>query len=72
MGEINEDDPEIRKAIVCNTKAKEDRSLLDRLQKCSDWSRAVARLKRHAKEHQGVKQRTNECTTIQRRKTKVT
>ncbi|XP_034053580.1 uncharacterized protein LOC117533769 [Gymnodraco acuticeps] len=63
VGEINEDDPELR---------KEDRSLLDHLQKCSDWSRAVARLKRHAKEHQGVKQRTNECTTIQRRKTKVT
>lgn len=49
VGEIKEDDPELCKAILCNTKAKEDRSLLDCLQKLSDWSRGVqafARLKR--------------------------
>lgn len=48
VGEIQEDDTELRKALVCNTKAKELRSLLDRLNKFSDWSRVVrafARLK---------------------------
>ncbi|KAJ8351224.1 hypothetical protein SKAU_G00227000 [Synaphobranchus kaupii] len=71
VGEVKEDDPELRKALVCNTKAKEDRSLLDRLQKFSDWTRvvkAVARLKRMAKEYKGLKQRTNESTSIEERK----
>lgn len=65
MGEIKKDDPELCKALVCNTKGKESRSLLDRLQKFSDWSRvvkAVARLKHKIKELKGVKQRTNEST----------
>ncbi|XP_053294707.1 uncharacterized protein LOC128455095 [Pleuronectes platessa] len=46
--EVKEDDPELRKALVLSTKARENRSLLDRLEKFSDWSRvvqAVARLK---------------------------
>ena len=49
MEEVKEDDPELRKALVLNTKARETRSFLDRLEKFSDWSRvvqAVARLKR--------------------------
>ena len=68
--EIKEDDPELRKALVCNTQTKEDRSLLDRLQKFSDWKRAVravARLKRKVKEHKGLKQRTNESTSLEER-----
>ncbi|XDV30427.1 hypothetical protein PO909_033352 [Leuciscus waleckii] len=71
VGEIRQDDPELRKVLVCNTKAKEDRSFLDRLQKFSDWSRAVkavARLKRQVKEYKGVKQRTNEATSLEERK----
>ncbi len=62
VGEIKEDDPEICKAIVCNTSketAKESRSLLDRLQKFSEWSRvvkAVTRLKHKIKEFKDVKQ----------------
>lgn len=71
VGEVKDDDPELRKAVVFNTKAKEDRSLLDRLEKFSDWSRvvqAVARLKRRVKEHKGVKQRTNESTSLEERK----
>ena len=68
--EIKEDDPELRKALVCNTQTKEDRSLLDSLQKFSDWKRAVravARLKRKVKEHKGLKQRTNESTSLEER-----
>lgn len=41
MEEIKEDDPEIRKVVVCNTASKKSRSLLDRLLKFSDWSRVV-------------------------------
>ncbi|CAI5678523.1 unnamed protein product [Oreochromis niloticus] len=58
VGEIKEDDPELRKVIVCNTKSKEDRSLLDNFKKFSDWSRlsrAVARLKRYIRIHKGQK-----------------
>lgn len=67
VGEIKEDDPELCKA-VCNTKAKGDRSLLDRRLRFSDWSRAVkavARLKRQVKEYKGVKQRTNKSTSLE-------
>ena len=71
VGEIKEDDPELRKAFVCNTKAKEARSLLDRLEKFSDWSRvvrAIARLKRYVKECKDGKQRTSEDTNLEERK----
>ena len=71
VGEVSDEDPELRKATVLNTKAKEDRSLLNRLEKFSDWSRAVqavARLKRLIKEHKGVKERTNESTSLEERK----
>lgn len=71
VGEVKDDDPKLCKAVVFNTKAKEDRSLLDRLEKFSDWSRvvqAVARLKRLIQEHKGVKERTNETTSLQERK----
>lgn len=71
VGDIKEDDPELRKAFVCNTRAKEERSLLDHFKKFSDWSRvvnAVARLKRQIREYKGVQQRTNECTSLEERK----
>ncbi len=67
VGEIKEEDPEIRKALVCNTAAKESSSLLDHLQKFSDWSRvvkAVARLKRKIKEFKDVKQLTKESSSF--------
>lgn len=41
VGELKEDDPELCKTIVCNTKAEESRSVLDCLCKFSDWSRAI-------------------------------
>lgn len=69
--EVKEDDPELRKALVLSTKARETRSLLDRLEKFSDWSRvvqAVARLKRRVKEHKADKQRNNESTSLEERK----
>ncbi|XP_022518476.2 uncharacterized protein LOC111188878 [Astyanax mexicanus] len=71
VGEIKADDPELRKSFVCNTDAREVRSILDRLQKFSDWSRvvrAVARLKRAIKEFKGLKQRTNKSTSLEERK----
>lgn len=77
MGEVKEDDPELHKSLVLNTKTKESRSLLDCLEKFSDWSRvvqAVARLKRRvkihtgAKEHTGKKRTINESTTLEERK----
>lgn len=70
VGELKEDDPEIKRAQVHTTEAKEERSLPDRLQKFSDWKRAVraiARLKRLAKEVQGLKTRSNEATTLEER-----
>ncbi|KAL6465838.1 hypothetical protein MHYP_G00259710, partial [Metynnis hypsauchen] len=69
--EVKDDDPELRKAYVFSTKAKEHRLLLDRLEKFSDWSRAVqavARLRRRVKEQKGEKQRTNESTSLEERK----
>ncbi len=71
VGEIKEEDPEIRKALVCNTAVKESRSLLDHLQKFSDWSRvlkAVAMLKHKIKQFKNVKQPTKESTSLEERK----
>ncbi|XP_056603346.1 uncharacterized protein LOC130420207 isoform X2 [Triplophysa dalaica] len=68
--ELNEDDPEIKRAQVHTTEANEEKSLLDRLQKFSDWKRvvrAIARLKRLAKEVKGLKTRSNEVTTLEER-----
>lgn len=71
MGEVNEDDPELSKALVCNTETKEERSLIDRLKKFSDLTRAVkavARLQRTAKKYKGLKQHTNDSTSMEERK----
>ena len=68
--EVKEYDPELRKVQVLNTKMKDERSLLDRLTKFSDWKRAVkaiARLKRHAKQIKGYKPKESEATSIEER-----
>lgn len=44
VGEVCDDDPELRKTLVLSTKVREERSLLDRLTKFSDWKRAVKAL----------------------------
>ena len=71
VGEIPSSDPELRKAQVYDTQAKEVRSLLDRLHKFSDWSRlvkAIARLKRLAREVKGLKPRSCEATSLEERR----
>ena len=70
VGELSENDPEIKGPQVLTTSAKEERSLSDRLHKFSDWKRAIraiARLKRLAKEVKGHKPRVNETTTLEER-----
>ena len=67
--EVSED-PELRKAQVLNTKAKEKRTLLDRLSKFSEWKRAVkaiACLNRHAKQRKGLKSKTSKATSVEER-----
>lgn len=59
VGEVFDNDPELRKVKVLNTKAKEERTLLDHLSKFSYWRRvvkAIAYLKRHTKRIKGLKQ----------------
>lgn len=71
VGEVYDDDPELRKALVLNTKVRKERSLLDRLTKFSDWKRAVkaiALLKRHAKQIKGIKDKVCGATSIEERK----
>ena len=71
MEEVNEDNPELCKALVLSIKARENRSFLDHLEKFSNWPRVVqevARLKRRVKEHKADKQRTNESTSLEERK----
>ena len=68
MGVIKEDDPELHKTFMCNTKAKEEKSLVERFKKFSDWSRvvkAVAKLRRQIREYKvyklGRKERSRTC-----------
>lgn len=71
VGEISEDDPELRKTHVHKIHSREERSLLDRLERFSDWARAVqavAILKRRARAAKGHKPRFSEPTTLQERK----
>lgn len=71
VGEVAADDPELKRVQTLNTHSKENGSLLDRLQKFSDWGRvvkAIARLKRHAKVFKGLKARTCEKTSLEERK----
>ncbi len=60
VGEVDEGDPELKKAQVLTTKVKEEMSLSDRLERFSDWKRAVkaiARLKRCARSVKGLVER---------------
>lgn len=71
MGEIPSSDPELKKAQVFDIQAKEVRSLLDRPHKFSDWSRsvkAIARLKRLAREVKGLMPRSCEATSLEERR----
>lgn len=71
VGEVAADDPELKGAHALSTHSKEKGSLLNRLQKFSEWGRvvkAIARLKRHAKIIKGLKARTCEETSLEERK----
>ncbi|KAG1940147.1 hypothetical protein F2P79_016875 [Pimephales promelas] len=71
VGEVYDDDPELRKALVLNTKVRKERSLLERLTKFSDWKRAVkaiALLKRHAKQIKGIKDKVSGATSLEERR----
>nr|XP_054603870.1 uncharacterized protein LOC129165252 isoform X1 [Nothobranchius furzeri] len=68
--EINNVDPELKGAQVLTTKAKEEKSLLEHLEKFSDWRRvtkAIDRLKRLAKELKCLRARSKELTTLEER-----
>lgn len=67
MGEIRDDDPELQKVQVLNTKAKEEKTLLDCLSKFFDWRRAVKAidcLKRYVQQRKGLKPKSNEPKTL--------
>ncbi|XP_045065112.1 uncharacterized protein LOC123482227 [Coregonus clupeaformis] len=71
VGEIESSDPEVKKAQVHDTQAEEAKTILDRLHKFSDWARmvkAVARLKRRAKEIKGLKPKSCEASNLEERK----
>ncbi|XP_038142217.1 uncharacterized protein LOC119784309 [Cyprinodon tularosa] len=71
VGEVKENDPELRKAFVCTTNAKEEQTILNKFEKFSEWSRlirALATLRRKVKECKGDKQRTKESTSLEERK----
>ncbi|KAK0136558.1 hypothetical protein N1851_027293 [Merluccius polli] len=68
VGDISISDPELKKVQVHDTQAKGVRSLLDRLHKFSDWLRvvkAIARLKRCAKEVKGLKLKSCEASSLE-------
>lgn len=69
--EVMHNDPELKTVNVLNTNAQqENRTLLNRLIKFSDWSRAVkaiARLKRFVKQFKGDVPKNNDNTSIKNR-----
>ena len=70
MGKLDDEVPELKGAQVHTTEAQEERSLSDRLQKFSDLRtavRAIARLKRCAKEIKGPKTGSDKVTTLKER-----
>ncbi|XP_052386018.1 uncharacterized protein LOC127933238 [Carassius gibelio] len=70
VGELSNSDPEVRKVQVHTIQVEEQRSLLDWLQKFSDWLRmikAVARLKRYVKE---AKDHKKSCNIVNLQETK--
>ncbi|CAI5654355.1 unnamed protein product [Oreochromis niloticus] len=71
VGELSTSDPEVKKVQVHKIQVEEQRSLLDRLYKFSDWSRmikAVGRLKRYVKEAKDHKSRSHDISSLQERK----
>ncbi|XP_065140047.1 uncharacterized protein [Paramisgurnus dabryanus] len=70
VGEIDDGDPEIKRAQVLMVKANEEWSLSDRLRGFSDWKRAVkaiARLKLYVRGVKGLEERSNKSTTLEER-----
>lgn len=70
VGEIDDGDPEIKRAQVLMVKANEEWSLSDRLRGFSDWKRAVkaiARLKHYVRGVKGFEERSNKSTTLEER-----
>lgn len=68
--EVDEGDPELKRIQVFTTEAKEEISLSKRLQRFSDWKRAVkaiARLRRCVKVVKGLVERSNKATTLEER-----
>ncbi|KAL6481772.1 hypothetical protein MHYP_G00098520 [Metynnis hypsauchen] len=71
VGEVESTDPELRKAHIHTVETKEFRSMVNRFTKFSDWPRAVravARLKRFARELKRLQPRTNEATSLEERR----
>ncbi len=69
--EVDKGDPELKRAQVLAIKVKEEMFLSDRLERFSDWKRAVkaiARLKRCARSVKGLVERSNEATSLEERK----
>lgn len=69
--EVSSEDPELKVTQVFIVKAKEEKSVVDRLQKFSDWKRvvkAIARLKRRVKYAKNPKEMSNESSTLEERK----
>ncbi|XP_030589719.1 uncharacterized protein LOC115783168 [Archocentrus centrarchus] len=71
VGETKGNDPELRKAFLCATNAKEDLTILDRFEKFSEWSRlikALAILRKKVKEFKGDIQKSKESTSLEERR----
>ncbi|XP_023815989.1 uncharacterized protein LOC111948234 [Oryzias latipes] len=71
MKEINSKNPEFKVTQVFTVEAREEKSVVDRLQRISDWKRvvkAIARLKRRAKYATNHKAMSNESSTLEERK----
>ncbi|XP_057694568.1 uncharacterized protein LOC130917316 isoform X2 [Corythoichthys intestinalis] len=71
LKEINTEDPELKVMHVFTVQAKEEKYVTERLQKFSDWTRAVkaiARLRRYVKSAKNSKVMSNESTTLEERK----
>ncbi|XP_060760080.1 uncharacterized protein LOC132870456 [Neoarius graeffei] len=70
VGEVSGSDPELKAVQVFSTKAREERTLLDRLTKFSDWKRAVkavACLKHYVKHFSSRKSNYSYAISIEER-----
>ncbi len=69
MGELNTEDPEMRKVLVHHNLTTVN-SLAERFLKFSSWTKlvkAIARLTRFVKEFKGSIKRTNKATSLEER-----